>query len=334
MRLTRGAPFAMIFACALTRAAGAASPDETSAAPSSSSPASPASPASPGAPRAPGAAPEAQTLFDEAERLLDQGRAREACPKLAESQRLEPAPGTLFHLADCYERIGRTASAWAAFVAVASMAQAAGREQHEALARKRSAALEPKLTRLAVVVDAADRGRAGLDLRRDDVAVGAASVGVPVPVDPGVHSIAASASGMRAWRTNVDVSAEGQTVTVRVPALEPTPRAGGDGGRGRGTPQRIAAVALGVLGAASIGVGSYLGLHAVSLKDDASPHCRDIGCDSVGVDLRDRAFDAGTASTVAFVAGGVLLAASVVVWLTAPSSRTRASAALALRPVF
>ena len=55
----------------------------------------------------------AQALFDQGRDLMRQNKHAEACPKLAESNRLDPAIGTLFHLADCYEQSGRVASAWA-----------------------------------------------------------------------------------------------------------------------------------------------------------------------------------------------------------------------------
>src|SRR5262249_2265450 len=69
----------------------------------------------------------AQTLFDQAKQLMADGKYRDACPKLEESQRLDPGPGTLFQLASCYEKIDRTATAWAAFLEVAAAAKAADR---------------------------------------------------------------------------------------------------------------------------------------------------------------------------------------------------------------
>src|ERR1700712_2696749 len=80
----------------------------------------------------------AQALFNDAKQLMTTGRYAEACPKLEESQRLDPGVGTLFHLADCDEHVGKTASAWAAFLEVAAEAKSSGQPARERVARDRA----------------------------------------------------------------------------------------------------------------------------------------------------------------------------------------------------
>jgi len=60
----------------------------------------------------------AEALFQEGRALLMAGKAEQACPKLEDSQRLDPATGTLMALALCHEQEGKLASAWAAFADV------------------------------------------------------------------------------------------------------------------------------------------------------------------------------------------------------------------------
>ena len=139
-------------------------------------------------------------LFDEGKKLMDAEEYAAACPKLAESQRLDPGNGTLARLATCHEKQGRTATAWSEFTELVTSAQRAGQADRERFARQRIAALEPHLSRLTIIVPADVATTPGLVVQRDAIAVGAAAWGIGIPVDPGDHLIEASAPGKQAGR--------------------------------------------------------------------------------------------------------------------------------------
>src|SRR5580698_2670520 len=88
----------------------------------------------------------AEALFKQGRDLMASGQYAEACPKLAESERLDPAPGTLLNLATCYERNGQVASAWVTYKEAATVARKADQPERAQLARRKAAELEPKLS--------------------------------------------------------------------------------------------------------------------------------------------------------------------------------------------
>ncbi|WP_434040744.1 MULTISPECIES: hypothetical protein [Sorangium] len=159
----------------------------------------------------------AQALFDAARQLMAQGKHADACPKLEESQRLDPGIGTQFNLATCYEQLGRTASAWSTFLEVAGAARAAGQVEREKVARQRATALEPRLVRLTITAPA--DAPADLQVKRDGALVGRAQWGIPVPVDPGKHTIEASAAGRAPFAKTVEATRAGASETVAIPPL-------------------------------------------------------------------------------------------------------------------
>src|SRR5438552_13565446 len=110
----------------------------------------------------------AEALFDEGRRLMAEGKAAEACPKFADSQRIDPSPGTLLNLASCYEKVDRPASAWATYREAASLAASTGRQDLVATAQRHADALSPKLARLSV---SAASPPAGLAVALDGVTV-------------------------------------------------------------------------------------------------------------------------------------------------------------------
>lgn len=277
----------------------------------------------------------AQALFDEAKRLMQADRWTEACPKLEESHRLAPGIGTKYNLGDCYEHVGRLASAWAAFMDVAGQTRAKGQRDREQLARDRAAALEPRLSRVVVLVPPASR-TTGLVITRDGVVVGEAAWGVAVPVDPGAHVVAATADDRAPWQTTLTIEGEGRTERVVVPALPPTttlptttpvtttpvtltPVTTPLPSDASGATQRTLAWVVGGAGVVGIGLGAFFGLHSLSKRDDAQAHCTGDACDPTGLTLRDRAIAAGNASTVAFAIGAVAIAGAVVLYATSPS---------------
>lgn len=161
----------------------------------------------------------AQQLFDDAKKAMADGKWALACPKLEESLRLSATAGTKFNLGDCYEHVGRTASAWAQFLSAATQTKMAGQKDREKAARDRATALEPRLSRLAIVV-AAEGRPAGLEVKRDGELVGQAQWGEAVPVDPGEHTVVASAPGKRAWKAKVEVTGAATTAKLSVPELD------------------------------------------------------------------------------------------------------------------
>lgn len=169
-------------------------------------------------------AASAQALFDEGLRLMNAGQAAAACPKFAASQKLDPGMGTKFRLAECYEKIDRTASAWALFIEIGDEARGAKRPDREKIARKRAEDLAPKLARMTVVVAPDLANLAGLEVRRDGTVLERAVWDVPMPIDPGEHFLTATAPGKIAWESKSVVAQASKIVDVTIPRLEDMPK--------------------------------------------------------------------------------------------------------------
>jgi hypothetical protein len=263
----------------------------------------------------------AEALFREGRALYDQGQYPAACAKLAESQKLDPAPGTLLNLGGCYEKNGQTASAWATFKEAMAASHVKGRTDWEDLARTRAAALEPTLSRLTIAVASkAD----GLAVTRDGKDVGSAEWGTAIPVDPGSHVVDAQAPHRKPFHQSIDVPSGGASLTVSVGELDPADDGGGTPGPettpSNGSTQRTIGFVVGGIGIIGIGIGTVFGLSAMNKENDATKnHCDATNhCDPTGVQLGKDAQSAATASTIAFAVGGVALAGGVLLYFTAP----------------
>lgn len=281
----------------------------------------------------------AQALFEEGRSLMQQKRFDQACAKFAESQRLGPASGTLLNLGECHAKANRMASAWAAFNQTIALARSANQTDREQYAKERIAEIEGSLVKLAIKVEGADTK--GLVVKRDNVELGQAAWGTPVPVDAGPHVIEASAPGKKAFRTTVEIGTE-KLREIVIPPLasgEPSPAGPGTDDPGFFTQKRIG-LAVGGLGIVSVAVGSVFGIIAVGKNADAKDNCRtQTLCSPRGLELTDDAKSAATLSTVLFVVGGAALTAGAILFFTAPSDaekpeRKGAAMRVRLAPTF
>ena len=159
----------------------------------------------------------AEALFQQARDLYKQEHYTDACPKFAESQRLDPKLGTLLNLAVCNQKLGKVATAWAEYTSAAVIAHRDGQKEREDFAREQIAVLEAKLPRVILQVNAPEPR---LTITWDEQSMASAVLGTPLPVDPGKHRIAASAPGKKPWSQEIKVPAEKGEVLVAIPALE------------------------------------------------------------------------------------------------------------------
>jgi hypothetical protein len=281
----------------------------------------------------------ARSLFDEGSRLYAAGQYPEACSKLEASYHLFAGIGTRGKLAECYEKVGRTASAWAMYREVAALAAKAGDATRAQVATDRASALEPKLAHLTVTVPPAN-DVPGLVVKRSGEIVERGAMGTAVPVDPGTLTFEISAPGKVTQTVDVKVEPASAT-TFTVPALEAapvalapapapapssaeapaaTPAADTPGGP---TWQRPTGLIVAGAGAVTAIVGGVLALTAKSSYDSAfdSGHCNrgTLACDSTGQSQTDGARTQADVGGVLLGVGGALVVGGGVLYFLAPA---------------
>lgn len=264
----------------------------------------------------------AEALFRSARALMSAGNFAEACPKLAESQRIDPKLGTLMNLALCHAKEGKTASAWAEYTDAAGQAAHNGQTAREKVARQSAAELEPSLAYVTI----RSSGAIPISISIDGLAMGAALVGTPIPLDPGSHVVVASADGRKPLSQTLIITAGERAQTVTVPMLEvasagpvaiapapaanPTPSPPTASGAHRGH----VGLGYGLIagGSAAIVAGSVFGAVALSNKSAAGDQCSATNCKQQGLsDISSmRTFEALSTITI----GAGLLAAGAGVY--------------------
>jgi hypothetical protein len=287
-----------------------------------------------------------RALFNDGVALFNKGDFEGACPKFEASLKNYPGLGTRGKLAECYEKLGRFASAWTTYREVAQLATRSGEPAREQFASERAKALEPKLSYLTVTVPAAN-DVAGLVIKRNGREVERAKLGSAEPVDPGTATMEISAPGKKTFTGQIAI-VQAQSQRFDVPPLanadapppppppgalsntpppspeEPPPTIHGDPPQW----QKPLGIVLIGAGAVGLGIGAVLGLAAKSKYDGAfsGGGCDSASktCDAAGQSAVDDAHSKATLSTIMFAAGTGVALVGVVVLVTAPSSRPRA----------
>jgi len=159
----------------------------------------------------------AESLFVEARRLMAEGKLAAACPKLRESNALDPQLGTLLNLGKCYEQNGQTASAWATFTELSRLAARAGQKARADYAAERVQILEPELAYVTVRLSGSV---SQVTVHIDDERLSMAVLGTALPLDPGSHRLSVEAPDHRPYSQTLLVE-PGSRQDVEVPPLEP-----------------------------------------------------------------------------------------------------------------
>ncbi|HYQ02660.1 MAG TPA: hypothetical protein VER96_28505 [Polyangiaceae bacterium] len=285
----------------------------------------------------------AESLFREGKRLSAERKFAEACPKFAESYKLDPGLGTQLNLALCHESEGKLATAWAEFSEASSRAKREGDADRAALADEHVRALEPKLAHISIAL-APGASVPGLIVKFDSRELASAALGLPIAVDPGKHVLEASAPGKEPSAQTFEAPSTPTTVTVTVPVLKdsapapvavapvpapapapanPPPAPPPSSSSGPNTGAIVAGVATGVFAAGSVVTGVLYSSKRSDFNDANASN------DPSRFDKRDEAKTWGTLNMV--MIGGTAVSAGFLVYFLVSGGKHEASAASAAR---
>jgi hypothetical protein len=258
----------------------------------------------------------ADALFNAAKQLRDAGQYADACPQFAQSSRLAAGVGVSLYLADCYEHIGKTASAWTEFRKAESLARERNDKRAD-IAHARVEALEPKLSGLTITVPPAVAHEAP-ELLLDGARIGPEEWNTAMAVDPGEHVLVVDVPGRTPRSLTVHVDAGNRAamlaiddVAIAAPVPPPAPAivlpppdeaAPPD----PGVTRRWLGIGFLGLGAAGIGLGTAILLNKNQSMSNV-PSCAPAPPDN----------GATLGSTIAFAVGGVAFATGLVLTVSA-----------------
>jgi hypothetical protein len=281
----------------------------------------------------------AEALFKEGRTAFEAGDYPKACAKFAESQRLDPGAGTLINLAACREKLNLLAGAWEAWQQALTWLPKGDPRIPEV--KKRADSLEARVPKLTI--ELAPNAPDDSEVVRDGIALGRAALGVALPVEPGAHQVEVTAPGRESKKFRITLAESANEKLVVEPGglLPFVPPKKSEAPRVERTkrdkkPVQHGDKTLGIvvtgIGGVSLGVGVATGLAALNKKNTLDERCSTVNgtrrCDQQGLDAADSGKTFATVSTVAFVVGGVAVAAGLYLLLSEKSDETSVAAAV------
>jgi hypothetical protein len=296
----------------------------------------------------------AKAAILQARELRAQGDYQNALPKFQAAYALVPTPLTGVDYGTTLVQLGRLVEAHEVFVAVTKMPGEGSEDGVHAKARAQAAdlatQLQTRIPSLTISVAGAPPGAAAR-VAVDSHDVPLAALSVPRRLNPGKHSVTASADGVPSKSVDVDLEeGESKQVTLDLsPAAPPTappmpppataseqpqppmPTApdhaqGGLGGR------KVIALVVGGAGVVAAGIGAFLNLSGKSSYEDAVSHCANNLCAPADASSASSAATQGTVGMIVLGAGVLAVAGGVVLWLTAPHVASGSSVGVAVAP--
>jgi len=160
---------------------------------------------------------KARAQFQRAIELERAGNYSTALEQFRDVGQVRMTPQVRFHIASCEEKLGRLVTALGGYQLAFADADGVG-EDFKAEVATAVTRLEASIPKLVIV---RGTGAEAAEIQLDGVALGASSVGVPVPLDPGPHSVSAKAPGALPFNQTVTI-AENEQKSVD-DALTPEP---------------------------------------------------------------------------------------------------------------
>jgi hypothetical protein len=278
-----------------------------------------------------------EALFRAGRQAADAGDWQKACQRFEESNRLDPAVGTVFNLGYCREQLGQLASAWQRYLEVIERLPAS--DERAGLAQERARALEKRVPRLVLELTGAPEGTVVL---RDGVELTSASFDVALPVDPGAHVVEVRAPGHEPRRFEVSV-VEGESKNLALAPGEVSPAKPTDAtaaatqapppateAAGKSSTKTIGFIVGGV-GLLAIAASLTAGALAISAQNTIEEECDNKRCTDEGLQAGDRGRTLTTIANIAAAVGVAGLGVGAYLVLTSNSSTPETTASTPAR---